>query len=277
MPPQLSSTPEVKRSASVFGRLDNGRSWKDRSLFERYLHAHDPVDRQALIERFLPLARQLAGRYQRAAEPYDDLFQVACVGLIKAIDRFDLKRDIAFSTYAVPTILGEIKRYFRDRTWSVRVPRDLQELTLKVDRTITDLTLTLQRAPTVGEIAASVAAPETEVLEALHASGAYRAVSLDAPHGNRDDDCDDTLGDTLSVDDTPFERAEDRATLARLAQRITPREREILRLRFAEDLTQAQIGRRIGLSQMQVSRIIRQTIARLQVSAETRDEETVAA
>jgi RNA polymerase sigma-B factor len=269
VPPQLSSTPEVKRSASVLRELDSSRAWRDRSLFQRYLQEHDPVDRQMLIERFLPLARQLAGRYQRAAEPFDDLFQVACVGLIKAIDRFDVSREIAFSSYAVPTILGEIKRYFRDRTWSVRVPRDLQERSLKVDRTVTDLTLALQRAPTVGEIAASVAAEEAEVLEALHAAGAYRAISLDAPRGNGDDDCDDTLGDTLSVDDNRFERAEDRATLARLARRITPREREVLRLRFAEDLTQAEIGQRIGLSQMQVSRIIRQALARLQVSAGT--------
>jgi RNA polymerase sigma-B factor len=277
VPPQLSSTPEVKRSAWALRELDSSRAWKDRSLFERYRDEHDPVDRQALIERFLPLARQLAGRYQRAAEPFDDLLQVACVGLIKAIDRFDLEREIAFSTFAVPTILGELKRYFRDRTWSVRVPRDLQELTLKVDRAITDLTLALQRAPTVGEIAASVAAQEAEVLEALHAAGAYRAVSLDAPRGNGDDDPDDTLGDTLSADDNRFERAEDRATLARLVRRVTPREREILRLRFVEDLTQAQIGERIGLSQMQVSRIIRQALARLQVSAETHGEQTVAA
>jgi RNA polymerase sigma-B factor len=167
-----------------------------------YVHERDPVDRQALIERFLPLARQLAGRYQRAAEPFDNLFQVACVGLIKAIDRFDLEREIAFSSYAVPTILGEIKRYFRDRTWSVRVPRDLQERSLKVDRAVTDLTLVLQRAPTVAEIAASVAAEEAEVLEALHAAGAYRAISLDASRGNGNDDCDDTLGDALSVDAT---------------------------------------------------------------------------
>jgi RNA polymerase sigma-B factor len=250
VPPQLSSTPAVKRSASVLRELDNGRAWKDRSLFQRYVDERDPVDRQLLIERFLPLARQLAGRYRRAAEPVDDLFQVACVGLIKAIDRFDLEREIAFSTFAVPTILGELRRYFRDRTWSVRVPRELQERSLKVDRAVTDLTLALQRAPTVAEIAASVAAEEAEVLEALHAAGAYRAISLDAPRGNGGDDCDDTLGDTLSADDNRFERAEDRATLARLARRITPREREILRLRFAEDLTQAEIGERIGLSQM---------------------------
>ena len=275
MPPQLSSTPEVKRSASVLRELDSSRSWKDRTLFERYVDKRDPVDRQLLIERFLPLARQLAGRYRRAAEPFDDLFQVACVGLIKAIDRFDLEREIAFSTFAVPTILGELKRYFRDRTWSVRVPRELQELSLKVDRAVTDLTLTLQRAPTVGEIAASVAAEEADVLEALHAAGAYRAVSLDAPRGNGDDDADDTLGDTLSVEDNRFERAEDRATLARLVRRVTPREREVLRLRFAEDLTQAEIGERIGLSQMQVSRIIRQALVRLQVSAQSHDAASV--
>jgi RNA polymerase sigma-B factor len=253
----------------VLRELGNGRAWKDRSLFERYLHERDPVDRQVLIERFLPLARQLAGRYQRPAVPFDDLFQVACVGLIKAIDRFDLDREIAFSTYAVPTILGEIKRYFRDRTWSVRVPRDLQELTLRVDRATTDLTVGLQRAPTVGEIAASVAAHEAEVLEALHAAGAQRAASLDAPCGN-DGDSDDTLGDTVSVEDNRFERAEDRATVERLAQRITPREREVLRLRFVEELTQAEIGDCIGLSQIQVSRVIRQALARLQVIAGTR-------
>jgi RNA polymerase sigma-B factor len=141
---------------------------------------------------------------------------------------------------------------------------------LKVERAITDLTLALQRAPTVAEIAASVAAHEAEVLEALHAAGAHRAVSLDAPHGNSDEDCDDTLGDTLSVDDHRFERAEDRVTLARLARRITPRQGEVLRSRFAEDLTQADIGKRIGLSQIQISRIIRQALARLQFSAETR-------
>jgi RNA polymerase sigma-B factor len=269
VPPQLSSSPEVKRSAAVLRCLDSSRSWKDRTLFQRYVDERDPVDRQLLIERFLPLARQLAGRYRRAAEPFDDLFQVACVGLIKAIDRFDLERDIAFSTFAVPTILGEIKRYFRDRTWSVRVPRDLQELSLKVDRAVTDLTLALQRAPTVGEIAANVAAEEADVLEALHAAGAYRAISLDAPRGSGDDDSDDTLGDTLSVDDNRFARAEDRATLACLVRGITPRERKILGLRFAEDLTQAEIGERVGLSQMQVSRIIRQALVRLQVSAET--------
>ena len=152
------------------GRVVN-RAEQDRALFARYLDKRDPVDREMLVERFLPLARQLARRYQRPEEPFDDLFQVACLGLVKAIDRFDLEREVAFSSYAVPTILGEIKRYFRDRTWSVRVPRDLQELALKVDRAVSELALDLHRQPTVEEIGAKVGAEEEDVLEALEAVG----------------------------------------------------------------------------------------------------------
>src|SRR3954447_7287447 len=199
------------------------RSSEDRALFERYLDKHDPVDRELLVERFLPLARQLARRYQRAEEPFDDLFQVACLGLVKAIDRFDLSRDVAFSSYAVPTILGEIKRYFRDRTWSVRVPRDLQELALRVDRAVADLSLGLHRQPTVEEIAEKVGVEEEEVLEALEASGAYKATSLEAPRGS-EDDAGDTLGDTLGTEEHGFELAENRATIAHLMRSLNPRE-----------------------------------------------------
>jgi RNA polymerase sigma-B factor len=247
------------------------RAEEDRALFERYLDKRDPVDREMLVERFLPLARQLARRYQRPEEPFDDLFQVACLGLVKAIDRFDLERQVAFSSYAVPTILGEIKRYFRDKTWSVRVPRDLQELALKVDRAVADLSLNLHRAPTVGEIAEKVGAEEEDVLEALEASGAYKATSLEAPRGSGEEDGGDTLGDTMGSEELGFGLAEDRATLEHLMRSITPREREVLRLRFAEDLTQAEIGERIGVSQMQVSRIIRQSISRLRSYANARD------
>jgi RNA polymerase sigma-B factor len=224
-----------------------------------------------LVERFMPLARQLARRYQRPEEPFDDLFQVACLGLVKAIDRFDLEREVAFSSYAVPTILGEIKRYFRDRTWSVRVPRDLQELALKVDRAVSELALDLHRQPTVEEIADKVNAEEEEVLEALEASGAYKATSLEAPRGS-EDDAGDTLGDTLGTDEPGFGLAEDRATIERLMRSLSAREREVLRLRFEEDLTQAEIGERIGVSQMQVSRIIRQSVARLRAFAGPRAE-----
>jgi RNA polymerase sigma-B factor len=238
------------------------RAAEDRALFARYLDKRDPVDRDMLIERFLPLARQLARRYQRPEEPFDDLFQVACLGLVKAIDRFDLEREVAFSSYAVPTILGEIKRYFRDRTWSVRVPRDLQELALKVDRAVADLSLNLHRQPTVEEIAKQVEADEEDVLEALEASGAYRATSLEAPRG-AEDDAGDTLGDTLGTEEHGFTLAEHRATIAHLMRSLSPREREVLRLRFEEDMTQGEIGERIGVSQMQVSRIIRQSLGRL--------------
>jgi RNA polymerase sigma-B factor len=244
------------------------RVGEDRALFERYLDRRDPVDRELLVERFLPLARQLARRYERPEEPFDDLFQVACLGLVKAIDRFDLSRDVAFSSYAVPTILGEIKRYFRDRTWSVRVPRDLQELALRVDRKVSELATDLHRAPTVAELAGALGLDEERVLEALEASAAYRTTSLSLPRHNEDEG-GETVGDTVGTAEDGFGLAEHRATLDRLLQGVAPREREVLRLRFEEDLTQAEIGERIGVSQMQVSRIIRQSLARLRTLAET--------
>jgi RNA polymerase sigma-B factor len=219
-----------------------------------------------LVERFLPLARQLARRYQRADEPFDDLYQVACLGLVKAIDRFDVEREVAFSSFAVPTILGEIKRYFRDRTWSVRVPRDLQELALRVDRAVSDLSLNLHRQPTVAEIAERLGAEEEDIVEALEAAGAYRATSLEAPRGG-EDDAGETLADSLGTDEQGFALAEHRATIGHLMRLLSPREREVLRLRFEQDLTQAEIGERIGVSQMQVSRIIRQALARLRATA----------
>ena len=194
---------------------DAPRVAEDRALFARYLDHRDPVDRDTLVERFLPLARQLARRYQRPDVPFDDLFQVACLGLINAIDRFDLEREVAFSSYAVPTILGEIKRYFRDRTWSVRVPRDLQDLALKVDRAVPELDHELHRKPTVTEIVAKVGADEEDVLEALEASGAYRATSLQTPWG-ADEDSGDTLGDAIGIEERGFAAAEDRATIDRL-------------------------------------------------------------
>ena len=240
------------------------REAEDRELFVR-LKAGDTAARDQLAERFLPLARQLARRYQRADEPLDDLVQVASLGLIKAIDRFDPAREVAFSSYAVPTILGELKRHFRDRTWSVRVPRDLQELALKVDKAVATLSRDLRRQPSIPEIAEAVAAGEEDVLEALEAAGAYRATSFDAPRSS-DEEGGDSLADALGTTEAGFGLAEQRATLERLMAAITPREREVLRLRFVEDLTQAEIGERIGVSQMQVSRLIRQSLARLRTA-----------
>jgi RNA polymerase sigma-B factor len=247
------------------GGGDAGNRRADRALLERYLERHDPVDRDTLVKSFLPLAAQLARRYQRPEEPFDDLFQEACLGLVKAIDRFDLSRDVAFTTYAVPTMLGEIKRYFRDRTWSVRVPRELQERALRVDQIVAELSSDLHRQPTVAEIAHAAAATEEEVLEALQAFGAYRATSLETARGT-DDGAGDTLGDTVASTEQGFGLAEDRATLAQLLRAVTPREREVLRLRFEEDLSQREIGERIGVTQMQISRIIRHSIDRLRTA-----------
>jgi len=269
-------SPVLKRSAPPRSQLNANRARKDRALFERYHDDDDPVDREMLVERFLPLARRLASRYRSSEEPFDDLFQVACLGLINAIDRFDLERGIAFSSYAVPTILGEIRRHFRDRTWAVRVPRDLVELSQRVDRAVSHLTVALHRRPTIAEISDKGGVGDEEVLEALEASGAYRAISLEAPRGGDGDD-GDTLGDTISIDDARLQRAEQRALLAHLMRRVTPREREVLLLRFVGDLTQAEIGERIGLSQMQVSRIIPRALLRLQATPDTHDRQTTAA
>jgi RNA polymerase sigma-B factor len=266
----VAATINNRRHPRERGPDDRARS--DQRLFLRYVDERDPVDRDAIVERFLPLARQLAARYQRPEEPFDDVFQVACFGLVKAVDRFDVARGVAFSSYAVPTITGEIKRHFRDRSWAVRVPRDLQELALRVDRKVSELSTDLRRQPTVPEIAEALGIEEEDVLEALEASGAYRATSLSTPRGN-EDDAGETLGDTVGTAEEGFGLAENRATLEQLMRALTGREREVLRLRFEEDLTQAEIGEQIGVSQMQVSRIIRQSIGRLRTVARTADDE----
>jgi RNA polymerase sigma-B factor len=245
------------------------RTRADRALLER-AHAGDRVAREQLVQRFLPLARQLARRYQRGGESLDDLTQVASLGLLKAIDRFDPARATAFSSFAVPTILGELKRHFRDKGWSVRVPRDLQELAVKLEPVNEALVRELGRAPTTAELAERLGVTVEQVLEGREAAGAYRAVSLDRPRDDDDDDSDG-IGAAFGIVDTGFSEAEDAATVEHLMRMLNEREREVLRLRFAEDLTQAEIGERIGVSQMHVSRIIRQAIARLQRAAEEGD------
>jgi RNA polymerase sigma-B factor len=243
------------------------RAQEDRRLLERYHRGGDASARAALVERFLPLARQLARRYQRAGEPLDDLIQVASLGLIKAIDRFDPARQTAFSSFAVPTILGELKRHFRDKGWSVRVPRDLQELAVKVDRVGDEIGRELGRAPTPQEIAERVGVSTEQVLEAREAAAAYRAVSLDRPRSDDEED-GDNFADVFGVEDPGFQLAESAATVQRLMRVLSEREREVLRLRFEEDLTQSEIGDRVGVSQMHVSRLIRQSISRLRAAAE---------
>jgi RNA polymerase sigma-B factor len=247
------------------------RTRRDLELFEVYVRDRDPDARARLVERFLPLARQLARRYEHTDEPLEDLVQVASIGLVKAIDRFDPERGFAFSSFAVPTILGELRRHFRDKTWSVRVPRDLQELSLTVERVATTLTHDLHRPPTIAEIAAAVGTTDEAVLEAREAAGAYRATSLQAPRG-ADEEAGETLGDQLGTDEDGFGLAEHRATLARLLSELTPREREILRLRFEEDMTQAEIGERVGVSQMQISRIIRRSLGSLRAAVGAQED-----
>jgi RNA polymerase sigma-B factor len=243
------------------------RAQEDRRLLVRYHRNGDPAAREQLVARFLPLARQLARRYQRGGEQLDDLVQVASLGLLKAIDRFDPARETAFSSFAVPTILGELKRHFRDKGWSVRVPRDLQELAVKVDRVADEMSRELGRSPTPAEISERIGATLEQVLEAREASAAYRAVSLDRPRTEGDEESD-SYADAVGADDPGFGIAEASATVERLMRVLSEREREVLRLRFEEDLTQSEIGARVGVSQMHVSRLIRQSIARLRDEAE---------
>jgi RNA polymerase sigma-B factor len=246
------------------------RTREDRRLLARYHRDGDQQAREQLVQRFLPLARQLARRYQRGSEPLDDLVQVASLGLLKAIDRFEPDRPTAFSSFAVPTILGELKRHFRDKGWSLRVPRDLQELAVRVERQTEDLARNLGRAPTSGEVAEHMDIPIEQVLEAREAAGAYRAVSLDR---SRDDEEEEGgLGDAMGIEDPGFRHAEDSATIEQLVGVLSEREREVLRLRFAEDLTQSEIGTRIGVSQMHVSRLIRQSVVRLREAAEEQQD-----
>ena len=237
------------------------RTREDQRLFRAWVERGDRRARAQLIERFLPLARSLARRYERGGEPLEDLVQVASVALVKAIDRYDPARGYAFSSFAVPTIAGELKRHFRDQTWMVRPPRGIQETTLRVEAALARLTQQLDRSPTTGELADAVGVSDEAILEAMQARSARGALSLHAPQGDPGDAM--TLQDTLGAEDPDIDRAETRAELDRLMANVSPRAREMLRMRFEEDMTQAEIGAAIGISQMQVSRILRQTIVAL--------------
>jgi RNA polymerase sigma-B factor len=226
-----------------------------RELLRRWHDQADHTAREELVTRMLPLARSLARRYANKGEPLDDLEQVASVGLLKAIDRFDLDREVKFATFAVPTIAGEIKRHFRDRGWMLRVPREVQELNARLSRTREALTRDLGRAPTVEELAAGSGASVDQVVEAISAGEAYRMMSLDEPLA-------DGVGalDAIGEPDEGFERTEQRLMLRRGFDELAPREREILRLRFFEGLTQREIADEVGISQMHVSRLIRRSV-----------------
>lgn len=233
----------------------------------RRAQAGDRAARDDLVGQFLPLARRLARRYHRTSEPFDDLVQVANLGLIKAVDRFDAQRGVAFSSFAVPTILGELKRHFRDTGWSVHVPRALHERALRVDHAQREMEGRLGRSPKVGEIATELGLPVEEVLSAMEASAAYEALSIDAP-GHGDDGEHDGLVDSLGHEDGALALAEERATVAATIRRLPVRDRRVLEMRFGQDMTQTQIAGHIGVSQMQVSRIIRRALENLREMAE---------
>jgi RNA polymerase sigma-B factor len=237
------------------------RNRADNDLFQRS-HRGERAAREALVERYLPLAGKLAARYRHGAEPLDDLRQVAAMGLLKSIDRYDPSRGTAFSTFAVPTILGELRRHFRDAGWAIRPPRDLQDLALKLDRTVDDLHGRLGRPPTVAEIADRLDTSSEHVLEARHAAAVHHLQSLEIPVSIRDNRRA-TLADVIGEDDAGLDAVEADSAAQDLLDRLGHRYREVLRLRFIEDLTQSEIGDRLGISQMQVSRLLREALERL--------------
>ncbi len=231
-------------------------------LFRRWHQDGERQARDELVARFMPLARKLARRYNGAREPFDDLLQVASLGLVKAIDRFDASRGTAFSSFAVPTILGELKRYFRDLGWAVHVPRGAQERAVKVEEASHLLGARFNRAPTVSELATYLELSIEDVLYALETSRAHHASSLDAPYDDGEGESG-TLVDSFGDDDPGLRLADERVTIAVAARQLPGREREVLTLRFVQDMTQTQIAERIGVSQMQVSRILRRAVTHL--------------
>jgi RNA polymerase sigma-B factor len=261
-----SSPTPVRDAARVHTQDPAGRA-DTRLLFERWQHDHDARAREELVTRFLPLARKLARRYSGAREPFDDLLQVASLGLVKAIDRYDADRGTAFSSFAVPTILGELKRYFRDLGWAVHVPRGAQELAVKVQEVNHRLTSREGRAPSMQALAQYMELPLEDVLDALETARAHHATSLDAPHDDGEGDIG-SLVETFGRPDGRLVSADDRLTVRAAAKLLSERERVVLGLRFIEDLTQSEIAARVGVSQMQVSRILRRSVARLRELSE---------
>lgn len=236
------------------------------SLFQRLRQRGDRRARDELTRRFMPLARQKARQYRGGAEPMEDLLQVAAVGLVKAIDRFDPARGVAFSSYAGPTIAGELKRHFRDHGWAAHVPRGVQENVLRIERATRTLTGGSGRAPTVDELARATGLTDEDVLEALQATRAHHAVSLDTPR-SVDTDQAPSLVETMGAEDARYELIVDDAFLAAKLRVLPERERAVLRLRFLEGWTQTQIADHIGVSQMQVSRLLRRSLERMQAIA----------
>jgi len=241
---------------------------EEQQLFARHQQG-DRLAREELVRRFMPLARSLARRYDRSSEPFEDLLQVASLGLLKALDRFDPEMGHPFASFAVPTILGEMRRHFRDAGWSVHVPRGSQERALKVRDAQERLANERGRAPTVQELAQYLELGQDEVIDALQAIQAYESLSLDAPRPGATDEAT-SYGDAMGEEDARYELVELDATVSAVLGRIPQRERQILRMRFVEDLTQTEIAARVGISQMQVSRLLRRSLDQLRALTDTK-------
>jgi RNA polymerase sigma-B factor len=259
-PPRLSQTTKHERGDRAAARE------LEQALLIRYHRAGDLAAREELVQRCLPLARDLARRYTYTDEPFDDLLQVASLGLIKAIDRFDPDRGAKFASYAAPTILGELKRHFRDKGWALHVPRDLQERTLAVSREAEALSKRLGRSPRPREVASAIGCSVEEVLEAQQAAASYEAASLDAPTAHDDEEAA-PLVDLLGGEDVAYELVADRDAIASSWKALPDMERSVLELRFTHGLNQREIGERIGYSQMHVSRLLRRALSQLETAA----------
>ncbi len=243
----------------------------DKVLLRRYHEEGDLAAREQLIEQYMSLVRSLARRYSYRGEQLEDLVQIGAIGLIKAIDRFDIERGVELTTYATPNIIGEIKRHFRDRGWSVRVPRGLQELNIQLSRLLEELTVQLGRSPTIPELAKAAEVSEEEVLEALESGRAYSSLSLSAGSSDEEGELDPL--ESLGTEEHQYEVSEDRAVLAPGFRVLDERERKILHLRFFEGLTQSQIAQQVGISQMHVSRLIRRSLEKIREEIAIDEEE----
>src|SRR5712692_5905647 len=272
------------RSATASSGWSCARRWRcampdrnDRDLLRRYHEEGDLAAREQLIEQYMSLVRSLARRYSYRGEQLEDLVQIGAIGLIKAIDRFDLSRGVELTTYATPNIIGEIKRHFRDKGWAVRVPRGLQELNVQLSRLIEQLTVQLSRSPTIPELAKAAGAQEEDVLEALESGRAYSSLSL-STGGTQDDGEELDPLESIGTEEHQYEVSEDRAVLAPGFRVLDARERKILHLRFFEGLTQSQIAQQVGISQMHVSRLIRRSLEKIrdEIAAEESSEPKVA-
>ncbi|CAN5177213.1 RNA polymerase sigma factor SigF [soil metagenome] len=241
------------------------------ALLTAYHRSGDESARDQALVELMPLVRALALRYAGRGEPLEDLVQVGSIGLIKAVDRFDVDRGVEFSSYAVPTIVGEIRRHFRDKAWAMHVPRRLKELSVRLSRLLDELTNQLGRSPTVPELACAAGVEEEDVVDALDSAQAYSTRSLHAPF---DDDGDESLGDRLGVEERGYEEVEDGSLVSAGLGMLDARERRIVELRFFEEMTQSQIAAELGISQMHVSRLLRRALGLMRGRIEELQEET---